>query len=313
MQAVNPHAATQLESEVMEVRSPTLTIAIPTYNRRDSVVALVQTLIPQLAAEDELLVLDDASTDGTATALQGIPRVKVLSNAANVGMVNNWNACLLAAARDWVCVIHDDDRIAPDALNTIRRACSIANQPALITHQSIETDLDQTLRYRFLEPGPWSILNASTNPSGVTLHRSIIDAVGLFGDQFAYSCDLEYFARICTQYPCIVVESPQILYYNQHDQNYQYKTWRQAAFWSQLEQIERTILRYAKLTGDMAEQRFRSRMSDYARHMLRHAKSADDSTLLRHVGSLLWQQNYLGRRVRLSALIAALLNIYVEF
>ncbi|MBW4691935.1 MAG: glycosyltransferase family 2 protein [Lyngbya sp. HA4199-MV5] len=291
--------------------APRLTIAIPTYNRCASVVALVQQLLPQLSPEDELLVIDDGSQDGTVDALRQVPGINLMPNPSNYGMVKTWNRCLEAASRDWICIIHDDDRVAPTALATIRHACTLMGEPALIAHRSVDAHLDQTFRYRLAAPGAWAALHTPTTPSGVTVHRAIVEAIGGFDEQFPYSCDLEYFARICARYPSLVIESPELLHYNQHDQNYQYKTWRKADFWQQLEAIEQTILRHAGLseTGDSY---FRDRMTNYAQHMLQNAAHADDQTLLRHVGLMLWKQPYLGRRVRLSASIAAICNTYVK-
>jgi glycosyltransferase involved in cell wall biosynthesis len=290
---------------------PPLTIAIPTYNRSQSVTALVKQLMPQLLPGDELLVVNDGSHDSTVEVLHGFPEVKLVSNPSNCGMVKTWNRCLTAASQDWICVIHDDDSVSPKALQTIRRACTLVGEPALIAHRSLDAHLDHSFRYRLAEPGTWAVLNTTTTPSGVTLHRSIVETIGTFNEQFSYSCDLEYFARICAHYPSLVIENPEILYYNQHDQNYQYKTWRKADFWQQLEAIERTILNYASLGGDV-ERYFRDRMSNYAQHMLKNAAQAEDKMLLRHVGSVLSKQHYLGRRVRLAAGIATIFNTYVE-
>lgn len=288
-----------------------LTIAIPTYNRCESVVSLVQQLIPQLLPNDELLVVNDGSQDATTEALHNISQVRLVSNPFNCGMVKTWNLCLTSALQDWICIIHDDDRVTPTSLQTIRRACTLVGEPALIAHRSVDLHLDQVFRYRLAEPGAWAALNTTTTPSGVTLHRSIVAAIGAFNEEYTYSCDLEYFARICAHYPSLVIESPEILHYNQHDQNYQYKTWRKANFWQQLEAIERVVLGYADLSGAAAAKLFRERMSHYAEHMLKNAAQAEDKTLIRYVGSMLWRQPYLGRRVRLSAAFAVAFNTYV--
>ena len=309
----------QTEASQKNWRSPTLgaflplTIAIPTYNRCQLVVTLVQQLLPQLLPNDELLIVDDGSQDATAETLRSIPQVKLVSNPSNYGMVKTWNRCLADASQDWICIIHDDDRITPTSLQTIRRACALVGEPALIAHCSVGSHLDQVFRYRLAEPGAWAALNTTTTPSGVTLHRAIVTAIGGFNEQYSYSCDLEYFARICAHFPSLVIESPELLHYNQHDQNYQYRTWRKVDFWQQLEAIERTVLSYANVGSEVAEMLFCARMSNYAKHMLKNASQADDRTLVRHVGSLLWKQSYLGRRVRLSAAIATVFNTYVAF
>ncbi len=301
------HQATAQAGELVS-----LTIAIPTYNRCRAVEQLIQQLLPQLQPNDELLVVDDGSQDETRAVLAQIPSVRLIVNPSNCGMVKTWNTCLTSASQDWICMIHDDDHIAPTALETIRRACATMNAPALIAHQSIAPHMDQQFRYRVAEPGAWAVLNTTTTPSGVTIHRAIVDDVGGFSEQFPYSCDLEYFARVCVHYPSLVIESPQILHYNQHDQNYQYKTWHQPDFWRQLEAIEETVLQYANLDPAIAAFTFRDRMAAYAWHMLENAARANDPTLLRHVGWLLQRYPYLGRRVRLSAAMAFLFNRLIK-
>jgi predicted benzoate:H+ symporter BenE len=79
----------QTEASQKNWRSPTfgallpLTIAIPTYNRCQLVVTLVQQLLPQLLPNDELLIVDDGSQDATAETLRSIPQVKLVSNPSN--------------------------------------------------------------------------------------------------------------------------------------------------------------------------------------------------------------------------------------
>ncbi len=79
-----------------------ISVAIATYNRlamvRESIeAALEQTLLP-----GQIIVSDDASTDGTASMLEEWAaretRVRVLRQAANSGGVENWNIAMRAAA-----------------------------------------------------------------------------------------------------------------------------------------------------------------------------------------------------------------------
>src|SRR6266568_3212177 len=109
------------------VKDAFLTIAIPTFNRLDRVTALVESILPQLEPDDELIVIDDGSSDGTSESLRSIERVKLLHNPTNLGMVKTWNACLLSAHRDWICLLHDDDLLAPNGLGNIRALCSRSN------------------------------------------------------------------------------------------------------------------------------------------------------------------------------------------
>ncbi len=285
-----------------------LTVAIPTYKRCKNVLSLVQSILPQLHEEDELLVVDDGSQDGTAQSLESIKRLTLISNLSNQGMVKTWNKCLTFASNEWICLVHDDDTIAPEALKTIRKACSLVSEPALIAHESLDVNLDSRFRYRVVEPGAWAVQHSTLVPSGVTIHKSIIDSVGLFDEQFTYSPDIEYFARICAKFTSIRIESPHVLTFNIHHQNYEYKTWCKPDFFTQLEKIEMLLSTYSGLTEDVARTYFNYRMNQHIKHMLRYSSRADDKTLLQKVSSIIRDKPYLWRRNRANAQIAALLN-----
>jgi glycosyltransferase involved in cell wall biosynthesis len=285
-----------------------LTIAIPTYRRHQSVVSLINSLIPQLVDEDELLVVDDGSQDGTSEILSKMDRIRLISNTSNEGMLKTWNKCLTSASNNWVCIIHDDDTIAPDALKTIRKACALAQEPVLIGHSYCEDNFDTSFRCHVIEPGPWASLHPLAIPSGVTIHKSIIEDIGIFGEKFQYSADIEYFSRICSKYTSVIVENPRILTFNLHSQNYEYKTWSKPDFLTQLEQIEELIMAYSGLTGDKASEYFFHKMNSYVSYMLNTSSKAEDKTLLRKVGSMAKSKPYLMRRNRIAAHFASILN-----
>lgn len=54
----------------MTSRSPRVSVAIPTYNRREMVLEAVASALAQTLADIEIIVVDDGSTNGTADALR---------------------------------------------------------------------------------------------------------------------------------------------------------------------------------------------------------------------------------------------------
>jgi glycosyltransferase involved in cell wall biosynthesis len=290
-----------------------LTVAIPTYNRSATLIRLLDRILPQLMAEDELLVVDDGSQDRTADLLCEMRRVRLVRNELNRGMVSAWNTCLQSALHPWICIIHDDDLPSPNMLEIVKRTCALAETPSLIGHNSLDTDVDNCFRYRFSEPGPWAVLNSSFTPSGATIHRAIMESVGLFDEHFTYSPDIEYFARICARHPSFAVYSPSLIHYRLHEHNYQYHTWRQPDFLTQLEEIETLLLNYSGLSGDVATRWQRSRMIRHLAYMLRAAARIGDRLLLRKIGLLLCKAPGVGRRLRVTAFIAAHTGRLVSF
>jgi glycosyltransferase involved in cell wall biosynthesis len=94
---------------------PLITIAIPTFNRAALLKQCIQSALSQTYDNIEVLVSDNASTDDTREVLRGFndERLRVLRQQTNMGLLPNWNACLAAAAGEYVVFVSDDDRISP--------------------------------------------------------------------------------------------------------------------------------------------------------------------------------------------------------
>lgn len=94
-------------------------IVIPTWNGRE----LLEKHLPSVVAaasvnpENEVIVVDNASTDGTVEFLaRNFPQVRVLSLARNEGFGGASNAGVRAARHDIVVLLNNDMRVAPDFL-----------------------------------------------------------------------------------------------------------------------------------------------------------------------------------------------------
>jgi hypothetical protein len=111
----------------------------------------------------------------------------------------------------------------------------------------------------------------------------VVEAVGTFDPRFRYSTDLEYFPRICTRFPMVTVESPAVMDIQFHGANYQLKTWREPDFLSQFEELHRTIIRYAGLTGKAAEQLLYEHVSANLSYMFSQARYWRDTDLMRRL------------------------------
>ena len=202
-------------------------------------------------------------------------------------MVRNWNYCLEQARCDWICIIHDDDTLAPGGLKALRRACEFAGQPALIVPTERQTECDESFRCRFWSPGAWSVLHCPTIPSGAVIHRKIIDELGVFDTRFNYSSDLEYFPRIAAHFPVVIIESPLTIRYQLHDSNYQIKAWKKPDCYTQLEEIQRLIVSYAGGKGEAAESLVQQRLISLLEYIFREASRRGDETLARQYAQLL--------------------------
>ena len=100
---------------------PKISVLIPTYNYARFLPEAIESVLAQDFRDFELLIVDDCSTDDTAGVVQPFcardARVRFSANAANLGMVNNWNHCLEQARGEYIKFLFGDDKLChPQAL-----------------------------------------------------------------------------------------------------------------------------------------------------------------------------------------------------
>lgn len=100
---------------------PLVTIAIPTYNRADGYLPeALAAAVGQTYAPLEILVVDNASTDDTEAVVKTFahPGLRYVRQSANRGAFPNFVTCLQKAKGTYFLMLHDDDRIDPDFVET---------------------------------------------------------------------------------------------------------------------------------------------------------------------------------------------------
>lgn len=101
--------------------SPSVTVAIPTYNRAPLLRRAIQSALAQSASDLEVIVCDDGSTDDTAETVARVSdsRLRLIRQPTNRGVVANMNAGLEAARGRFFLLLSDDDYLEPDCLETL--------------------------------------------------------------------------------------------------------------------------------------------------------------------------------------------------
>jgi glycosyltransferase involved in cell wall biosynthesis len=98
----------------------TVSVAIATYNRKSMVGEAVRAAFAQSRPPEEVVVSDDASTDGTVAAVEELAqrerRLRLIRQERNSGGVVNWNRAMAATRGNLIAWCSDDDRFLPDHL-----------------------------------------------------------------------------------------------------------------------------------------------------------------------------------------------------
>lgn len=109
----------KVEKTSNEKELPLVTIMIPTYNQEEYIGDAIQSAIDQAYGNKEIIVLDDASTDKTASIANVFADrydfVRLVSYKENVGRVNNYHLGLYEHARgEFVINLDGDDFFVDD-------------------------------------------------------------------------------------------------------------------------------------------------------------------------------------------------------
>jgi len=115
-----------------------LSLGIPVYNQAATIEQTVASALAQTRPFDEVVVVDNHSTDGTSERLQGYANnVRIIRPPQHLGMVDNWNYCVGQMDAEWFSLLSGDDLLKPDFAAAVSKC--IEDHP---TAALIRTDWD---------------------------------------------------------------------------------------------------------------------------------------------------------------------------
>jgi len=103
------------ETETRTSREPKVSVCMAAYNGGRFVTAQLQSVLSQLKRADEVVIVDDGSTDDTVQRIEQIadPRIRLLRHVKNAGVVATFEDALRSATGDILFLCDDDDIWAP--------------------------------------------------------------------------------------------------------------------------------------------------------------------------------------------------------
>jgi glycosyltransferase involved in cell wall biosynthesis len=118
--------------------APRVSIGLPVYNAEEYLEESLVSILNQTYADFELIISDNASTDGTATICERYarldPRIRYTRNTRNIGGTNNQNLTIQRARGEYFRLAAHDDRCAPTLLE--RLVAELDEHPEVINCSS---------------------------------------------------------------------------------------------------------------------------------------------------------------------------------
>ncbi|WP_110665714.1 glycosyltransferase [Salinicola halophilus] len=196
-------------------RGPLVSVIVPVYNAAETVATAIRSLFAQTWRSLEIIVVDDASHDGTVEVLNRLREecpasmtYTVILQAENRGAYAARNVGLATANGEQITTHDSDDWSHPDriasqveALNDAEararksRKKRAVTPVAAISHWTRATPALWCHRWRLEDDEGW----VHRNLSSLMFRRAVVDRLG-FWDEVRVNADSEYLARIEVAY-----------------------------------------------------------------------------------------------------------------
>ena len=107
-------------SDETQAEFPLMTVGISGFNAENTIARAIESAMKQDWCNKEIVIVDDASTDGSAAMLQEMaqqhPGLRVIRQTANEGYASALNMIIKASHGDFLAIFDDDDESRQDRL-----------------------------------------------------------------------------------------------------------------------------------------------------------------------------------------------------
>lgn len=168
-----------------------VTINILSFNRKEELRNTIKKVMTQSYKNIEIIVVDNASTDGTPDMVMAeYPIVKLIQSKSNLG-ISGWNEGFKAAAGNFVLVLDDDSYPSEHAIRNGVDYLIKNKKTGVIAYNIYNTRIEKSETEEF-NSSPYLFVGC-----GALIRREVLQKVGLFNDLiFIYLHELDYSARV---------------------------------------------------------------------------------------------------------------------
>lgn len=203
-------------------------VVMPAYNVERFVARAIESVLSQTYADFELIVIDDGSSDGTASVIERYanqdPRIRLVRQT-NAGIAPTLNRGLEMARGEWAAIMHADDMMLANRLE--RQSAFIAQNPDLAVASSLAyyvNDRDEVIgrcrspyvdRSQVGKAIDRNCMIAFCHPA-TAVRRSAVLAAGGYRQEFWPAEDADLWTRLAEAGCSIAVQPEYLLNYRIH-------------------------------------------------------------------------------------------------
>jgi len=204
-----------------------ISVVIPLFNKKQYICRAIESVLAQHIPADEIVVIDDGSTDGSAEEVLKINDSRIrLIQQQNSGEGATRNRGVAESKNDLVAFLDADDEWKPDFLLHIQRIYNnFPNCGAYATAYEI-VESDGSKSYPLLKgipPAPWmgiipnlfKIMQDGSPffPSSVAIPKNVYQELKGFPEGITQGADRMMWVRLGVKYPIAFSPSYQVVYH----------------------------------------------------------------------------------------------------
>ncbi len=179
-----------------------ISIVIAIFNAAQTLKRCLDSIVPQLTDETELILVDGGSKDDTNTIIDSYgSNITVHISEPDKGIYDAWNKGVKAAKGDWVMFIGADDVLLPGAIELYQRTINttedIGQYDYICAHNEYVDKNGKLLKLLGGDP-KWSVFRRTMNAAHVaSLHnrKSLFETIGEYNLDFKICADYELLLR----------------------------------------------------------------------------------------------------------------------
>ena len=191
-------------------------VVIPLFNKREYVSRAVESVLGQSQVAEELIVVDDGSTDGSGEIVEAYGDMVTLIRQANAGEAAARNSGIRAAKGTHIAFLDADDCWKSEFLAIVRQLVE-RHPDAAIYGTGIEAiEVDRT---RSLPEDDWRFIDGSgrldypaalarwvfpLSASSVCVPAARFREIGLFDERLKLATDIDMWVRLCLSGPAFL-------------------------------------------------------------------------------------------------------------
>jgi len=207
-----------------------ISVVIPTYNRYELLKRALESVFAQTYLPNEVIVVDDGSSDTTKNILNDFPTIKYLYQE-NRGVSSARNLGIKHAKNEWIAFLDSDDEWHREKLQE-QVNYHVENPAILMSYTDekwIRNGIEVKIPKKFKKIGKdafvENIEHCNIAPSSTLIHKKLFASVGLFDEALEVCEDYDLWLRVTIQHNISLIDKKLIIKYAGDYEQLSFKFW----------------------------------------------------------------------------------------